>query len=216
MEIPADTRRKIFDDLLYYPSRATPYWIQVMGIPGAGKTELVHLLQEELSFRKPYALAAFDVFMEQIPEYRAMPDRQEAFKVFEEPARDFGFEVLNRLIAQKTDVVFEHGLTYLPARDLLVRVKKAGYQLICVRVVVEASIAKQRAKKRGEETGRFVPESLIDERLLVSDDRWNFVKEFADYTVAVENNGEVSVYDAFKNTVQLVTDYVRTLDDAKV
>ena len=186
-----------------------------MGIPGAGKTELVHLLQEELSFRKPYALAAFDVFMEQIPEYKTMPDRQAAFKVFEEPARNFGFEVLNRLIAQKTDVVFEHGLTYLPARDLLVSVKKAGYQLICARVVVEASIAKQRAKKRGEETGRFVPESLIDERLLVSDDRWNFVKGFADYTVVVENNGEVSAYNAFKNTVSLVANFVRKLDTKK-
>jgi predicted ABC-type ATPase len=215
MEVPADTRRKIFDYLLNYPSRVMPYWIQVMGIPGAGKTELVQLLKEELAFRKPYTLAAFDVFMEQIPEYRAMPDRQKAFKVFEEPARDFGFEVLTRLIAQKTDVVFEHGLTYLPARDLLVSVKKAGYQLICVRIVVDAAIAKERVKRRDEETGRHVPESLIDERLLVSEDRWSFVKEFADYTVVVKNNGEVSVYNAFKDTVTLVSEYVRKLADDK-
>lgn len=187
-----------------------------MGIPGAGKSELVHLLQEELVFRKPYALAAFDVFMELIPEYRAMQDRDEAFKLFEVPARDFGFEVLHKLIEQKTDVVFEHGLTYLPARDLLFEVKRAGYRLICIRVEVEVQVAKDRVRKRGEKTGRHVPESLIDERFLVSDDRWKTVGEIADYTVAVKNNGEVGAYDAFKNTVQKVADYVRTLDDAKV
>jgi predicted ABC-type ATPase len=209
--VPEEMCRKIFGELLHYSSRKHPYWIQVMGIPGAGKTELIRILQEELAFRKPHTLAATDEYMEALPGFHEMKDRDEAFRTFDPVASALGLEVHKRLIAQKSDVLFERSLAHPAYRDVMYMVKKSGYTLVVVLVRVSTQVAKQRTLKRAQETNRHIPESVIDERVLLVEERWMEMKKIADYTVEVENNGEVSAYNALKNTAMMVTDFIRTL-----
>lgn len=207
--VPPDMRRTIFDDLVRYPSRDQPYWIQVMGIPGAGKSTLVGMLAEKLSFRKPYTLAATDVFLEQLPAYRALPDRDEAFRLYDPVVTALGYEVFTQLIAQKSDVLFERSLADILYRDLMYIVKKSGYRLVTVLIRVDVAVAKARTEARALETNRHVPEAVIDERAILIEERWKDMLGIADYTVEVKNNGEVSAPDALRGTVEMVTEYIR-------
>lgn len=209
--VPPDLRRTILDDLVRYPSRKEPYWIQVMGIPGAGKTEFVHMLADALDFRKPHVLAATDEYLVEIPAYQAMADRDAAFAEFDPVASALGLEVHKRLIAQKSDVLFERSLAHPAYLEVMYHVKKAGYRLIAVYVRTTLDAAKSRVRVREAETGRHVPESLIDERAVLVEDRWKEMKKLADYMLEVENNGEVGVHDALRSTVSLVRDYVRAM-----
>lgn len=184
--VPEEMRRRIFDELVQLPSRRTPYWVQVMGIPGAGKSELTHFLAEELSFRKPHVFSDGHIQ----PEADSTAIRLEVHK---------------KLIAQKSDILFEDSLLEDTYCTVLYFAKKAGYTLIVLHVTTLPEVANARTGHADAVT-----------RIPLVQEHWLEMKRIADYTVEVANNGEVSAYDAFKGTVGLVADYVRGLDASKV
>jgi predicted ABC-type ATPase len=210
-EIPDLVRQKVFAELAEYPTRTEPYWIQIMGIPAAGKSELVRLLAEALAFRKPHALAATDEYLAQIPAFKTMMDREQAFRQYDPVATAFGLEVHHRLIKQKSDVVFERSLASTNYRDLMYDIKRAGYIMIMIKVDVDFNIALQRARAREVVTGRHVPESVIAERVSIVQDRWVEMKKLANVMIELQNNGDRTIDDVFAGVVKQITDFVRAL-----
>lgn len=210
-DFPQDIAESLLKELDRYEGHKQPYWIQVMGIPGSGKTTLVRMLQDKLNKRIPYTLAAFDEHMELIPEYHTETDRAAAFARFEAPARAIGFEIFRELIKRKVNVLFEHSTTFPAVRDLMYFVKQAGYALILVQVGVDIDIAKMRVKDREHLTKRHVPESLIEERAAIAADRWEELSTISDARFSVVNNGLEVAEKAFEETVADVYSFVDTL-----
>lgn len=210
-DFPQNIAEKLLKEIDKYEGHKHPYWIQIMGIPGSGKTTLVRMLQQELNNRIPYTLAAFDEYMELIPEYMTEQDRAMAFAKFEEPARAVGFEIFKELIRRKVHVLFEHSTSFIGVRDLMYFVKQSGYKLILIRVEVDQCVAKARVKAREEITKRHVPESLIDERFVIIQTRWEELTKIADLNLSVVNNGDVDSREVFRKTIDKVKDSVHLL-----
>lgn len=210
-DIPEEIRRSVLADLLRYPSRRQPYWIQIMGIPGAGKSELVAMLAKSLDFRAPHAMAGTDEYLVRIPAFHATSDREAAFRAFDPIATAFGLEVHRHLIAQKSDVVFERSLAGIDYRDFMYEVKRAGYKMVMIRVDVDFDVAKARAEARESAGGRHVPLSVMRERVALVQDRWEEMKALADSMLELKNNGEKGVAETFFEAVKFVRDFVQGL-----
>ena len=211
-KIPHELLAKALTEAANYPHQNKPYWIQVIGIPGSGKTTFVEMLSKRLEFRRPYTLASNDTFMDQIPEYQAMADRALAFQTFEGPARALVFELFKKLIAQKNDVLYEHSTSYPPVRDLMYYIKQSGFTFVLVRITVPLDVAKRRAHQREAETNRHIPESVIDERAALGDSRWEELSQIADYKISVENDGSLPPNETFSETITKITDFVKSLE----
>lgn len=209
--MPQDLLAKALHDAAPFPSRSKPYWVQVMGIPGAGKTLFVEQLAKALQLRAPYALAANDVFLVQIPEYLQMQDRALAFETWDSVARAIAFTVLEDLIARKADVIYEHSTVYPAVRDLMYFVKECGYELILVRIDVPLDIAKQRAIIREKETVRHVPEYVIEERVGIVEERWSELTKIADFSTRFANEGAQTPQDTFRTPVEHIIERIKSL-----
>lgn len=194
-----------------YPPRDKPYWIQVMGIPGSGKTTFTHQLIPSLASRTPYLIDSFDSFMVQFNGYTQAPDLKTAFTQYEGPARALGFAVIQKLIEKRCDIVFEHSMSYPPARDLLYFAKEQGYQIVLVRILVPVEEAKARVKVQESVIGRHVPESLIDERAVLSDQRWEELSKIVDFKIECLNDGSLPTESVFVDTIKNVTTFVGSL-----
>ena len=142
-----------------------PNFIQVSGIPGAGKS----------TFCKRYypnaTLVQFDTIMAKIPQYQKDCERLgliQSFSKWEMPARVIGYEVIHRLIEKKASFVLEHsGMN--PAHIKLIEVlKKQAYHTQMQFLYCELDEACQRAKKREKIILRHTPEELIKERFNAS------------------------------------------------
>lgn len=210
-DFPIEVAEQILSHARKYTGSARPYWIQVMGVPGSGKTTLVSDLHKNLNKRRPYTLAGFDEYMERIPEYHGEENRARAFTKFEAPARAVGFEVFRDLIDRKVDVLFEHSTTFPAVRDLMYFIKESGYVLILIRVVADIDVVKERVKARESVTSRHVPESLIEERVDIADNRWEELATIADMKTAVVNNGDHSAEETFRSAIVEVSNFIDSL-----
>lgn len=210
-DFPDEISVRLLNELHKYKSNAKPYWIQIMGIPGSGKTRLVQMLRKSLNKHSLYTLAAFDEYMELIPEYRNEQDRAQAFRKYEAPARAMGFEIFKDLIKRKVNVLFEHSTTFPAVRDLMYFIKQSGYTFILIRVVTDTHIAKRRVKNREKRTKRHVPESVIDERVLITADRWAELSKISDAQFSIINNGDYKPAETFGKTVDDVVNLVNSI-----
>lgn len=161
----------VFDSIIEQElSRAqpatTPFFHQISGIPGSGKSTFCeHFLHKNPSF----SYISFDKIMESIPSYSQdiiKKGSAEAFKNWEIPARIIGYEILKRLIEKKANILLEHSGVNEPHLHLCKNIKQLSYTTTICFLMCDKKIALKRTKERECLTHRHTPESLIEQRAL--------------------------------------------------
>lgn len=141
------------------PAQKNPKLIQISGIPGAGKTTYCQKNKGENS-----VFISFDKIMESLPDYQKDVKEKgsfEAFKTWEIPARVLGYELLNRALTKKCDILLEHSGVNKAHVDLFKLLSSQGYetQVLFIECPVEKALI--RVKNREKETHRYTPKELI-------------------------------------------------------
>lgn len=164
----AAIRQPEYDRLLdLYMSKAKaskhPLFVQVSGIPGAGKSTF----SSHNGWNKDKLFISFDAIMNSIPAYQLDSYRlglAESFKKWELPARIIGYELLRRAIKARSDIYLEHSGVNSAHIQLVESLKKQGYQTEVYFIVCGLAEAQSRAQKREKIIHRHTPPELIAER----------------------------------------------------
>lgn len=202
--IPSDyvsIRCREYERLLsLYMSRAVPSahprFVQVGGIPGAGKSTFCagRRWNDRL-------FISFDAIMENIPAYQTdiyRLGRAGSFKKWEIPARIVGYELLRRAVEARADIYFEHSGVNRPHIQLVENLKKCGYRTEMHFILCSLAIAEARAKAREQMTKRHTPPAIIAER-------YNLVDTYLQtYAAKVDS---LYVYDSTENSFSLSRNY---------
>lgn len=167
-----------------------PYFVHMLGVPGAGKTTVARALIDRLTSRPP-SFVGFDALMEEMPEYRSAEDREAAFAQFELPARAAGYRLIERLIAKKADILFDHGGSRADHVELLRFAREtADYRLAVLHVELDSGVARERVRRRFEAGGRHTPPHYIDERERAIRELLPSYRDVADHYTRFENDAE--------------------------
>jgi predicted ABC-type ATPase len=145
------------------PAQKHPFFINITGVPGAGKSTFLPALTQVLADRAPQIIA-FDRMMNLIPEYHAEPDREAAFRNFEVPAREGGYALIRALIEKRANAIFEHSSALVAHTHLLSFAREQGYYTCIVQLRAPLDAAKHRVDERQQRVGRHTPHSFVDER----------------------------------------------------
>lgn len=131
-----------------------------MGGPASGKSSAINQLIKQGDFVK----ADPDEIKEQIPQYALAVDKcakNAAFMAHEESAT-VADRIARRAVKERKNLIIDGTGKNLPHYLRTIRaLRRAGYHVTVIGADVPVSVALKRAKKRGEETGRFVPSSVI-------------------------------------------------------
>lgn len=169
-DIKSEMTEEVIDKFLSAaPSVDHPFLIHMLGIPGAGKSTYYAAHKEELP---PHVFVGFDTVMEALPSYQEDLKKSgsvEAFKKWELPARVIGYELLERAIAAKKNIFFDHGGSPQAHAELLSNIKTLGYKTRMIYVTCDVNVALERAVEREKITHRHTPpQMIIDRAKLVS------------------------------------------------
>lgn len=140
----------------------SPLLRQVSGIPGSGKSTYcaAHLPPN-------FLFVSFDKIMMSLTSYQkdvAASGLVAAYKNNEMPARVIGYELLNRALKSRLNIMFEHSGTNQAHLELFKNIRSFGYQTEVDFIVCDTEVAIKRANERAEKIQRYVPECLIRER----------------------------------------------------
>lgn len=169
-------------------SSKSPTLLQVSGIPGAGKSTYcaTNLLPN-------YLYLSFDKIMTSLKGYQQellLNGNEIAFKKYEMIARVIGYELLDRALGKKLNIMFEHSGTNSAHLELFKNIKDKGYKTAVNFIVCDTNLAIKRAKERAVKLNRHVPESLIKER----------AQHFSEYIDAYKKlTPSINVYDGANN-----------------
>lgn len=177
-------------------SSSNPKFIQVGGIPGAGKTTFCRNRHWNNKL-----FISFDAIMEMISDYRQDLYRlgiSESFKKWEIPARIIGYEVLRQAVLKKVNIFLEHSGVNTPHVQLIGSLKKLGYNTEMYFILCSKEVALKRAEHREKITKRYTPPQIIDER-------FSLVEKFLPaYSSLVDN---LYIYDSTDNKFVLKHNY---------
>ena len=176
----------------------TPRFVQIGGIPGAGKTTFCKNARwDEQLF------ISFDKIMEALPGYQVDIYRLgtvEAFNRWEMPARIIGYEVLRRAVEKKANIYLEHSGVNMPHTILMQNLKKKGYATEMYFILCNLDIACHRAELREKITNRHTSKEMIVKRN-------ELVKTYLNqYKTLVDN---LYIYDTSNNKFTLQSNYRR-------
>lgn len=160
---------------------SAPLFVQVSGIPGAGKSTFCKERQSDVS-----VFISFDAIMEMIPGYQQDLYRlgsAESFKKWEIPARVIGYEVLRRAVERKLNICLEHSGVNPAHVQLVKNLKKMGFATEIDFILCSKEKAYARAQEREKTTHRHTPKQLIDQRSALTDEYLNQYKKTADKVI---------------------------------
>lgn len=195
-EVKNSTFEQILDTALSsVPTQPHPEFVQVSGVPGAGKS----------TFCRRYAQAnkvmiSFDAIMEQLPEYQRDIYRygsKTAFQNWELPSRVAGYELLRRAVSRKQNICLEHSGVNDAHLELVQSLKNYGFSTEVAFILCPLNVALTRAQQREAQTHRHTPESLIRERFAAVQSYLPRYQQIADKTV---------VYNSDNNYLMLAQD----------
>lgn len=184
----AETESIINNSLKGLKTALQPELLQISGIPGSGKSTFCK------KHAKPgYLFLSFDKIMTKLKGYQETLNtkgQEEAFRLYEMPARVIGYELLNRAIKSHINIMFEHSGTNNAHLEMFKNITKQGYKTSVNFIVCDENTAINRAKERAKRIHRYVPESLIKER----------ATKFQHYIMEYQKNSQaVSFYDGANN-----------------
>jgi predicted ABC-type ATPase len=144
------------------PKSSDPTYHMLGGGPAAGKTSME---QKVIGDYKNKAVGVnSDNVKEQFPEYKAsMPSRKEAAAYAHEESSYVAKRMQQAAFERGQDIVLD-GTGDSSAAGLQGKIDKAranGYKVKGYYATVPTQVAVDRAKARGEKTGRIVPETVI-------------------------------------------------------
>ena len=163
-----------------------PTFIQVGGVPGAGKTTFCQRIANNL-------FLSFDAVMESIPEYQQdlyLIGNVKSFHKWEMPARVIGYEILARAINARYNIVLEHSGVNQAHMQLFKNLKILGYNTSMYFITCRLDLAINRTKEREKITHRFTPQAMIEQR-------YNLVNQYIKQYQSIADN--TYVYDSSKN-----------------
>jgi HK97 family phage portal protein len=158
-------REIVADATASVPRSSEPTLYMMGGGPAAGKSSIIKT--GDVKHPDRHVLGNPDVFKEDIPEYRdglAAGDHRAARMAHEESSY-LNKQVMRAAANNRQDVVWDGtGDNSLSKLESQVRVfREAGFKVQADYVTCDTDTAVQRAKARGEKTGRHVPEEPIRE-----------------------------------------------------
>ena len=181
-------------------SQTAPHFVQIGGIPGAGKTTFC-----KNSHWDERLFISFDKIMESLPAYRQDIYRLGAVRAFnrwEMPARIIGYEALRRAVEKKADIWLEHSGVNNPHVELIKNLKKKGYTTEMYFILCNLDIACRRAELREKITRRHTSREVIVKRN-------ELVKTYLEqYKTLVDN---LYIYDTSDNKFTLQSNYQKGL-----
>jgi probable phosphoglycerate mutase len=162
--IPVPLRQAVLGIVETAAPCSSPLLIHLLGPPGFGKSTVAALLAEMLGALHP-VVVAFDRLMESVPEYRDSPDREQAFREWELPARDAGYTLIGLLIDRQVTIILDHSGAVPAHVELLAYARQSrSYHVAVVRVQTPLDIAARRIAARHAAGGRFVPPQYLADR----------------------------------------------------
>ncbi|MEM5517831.1 zeta toxin family protein [Henriciella sp. AS95] len=183
-------------------SRAAPFFVHMLGVPGAGKSVIARMLYGTITSWLPEApsYVGFDRLMAEIPAYQDTPDIVEAFAKYELPARAAGYALLKELISKRASIFLDHGGSAAEHPEILRLAKRQfGYRIYVVSVEVDNDICQSRIEARAKAEGRHTPPDYISERALQIEEMVPEYTDISDQFFAFKNNTQ-------SDLVKIVTD----------
>ncbi len=179
-------------------SSQNPHFVQVGGIPGAGKSTFcrTHCKTDEL-------FISFDGIMESLPQYRTdiyTLGKAESFTKWEIPARVIGYELLRRAVEKKCNICLEHSGVNIPHVQLMNNIRKYGYHTEMSFILCNVEKAHTRAIQREAVTNRHTPYELIEKRA-------SLVKKFLPEYIKITD--KLSIYDTSSDKDVLLKNYTK-------
>lgn len=144
------------------PEGQQPEAIVTMGGPASGKSTLVRKINESSNFSG--VVVDPDFIKEQLPEYKAgiAGGWKNAAKMVHAESSTIAEEVRKEALAKRANIVLD--TTGANEKKFLKRIqelKAAGYKIRLVMSFLDKDTALMRARKRAEETGRYVPDEIV-------------------------------------------------------
>lgn len=126
---------------------ASPYLINICGLPASGKT---HLCRAFKAADAGMLYISFDAIMEDLPTYLSehMHDRKKSFERWELPARFVGYQLLKQAVKHKLPVLFEHSNATPHHIELYEKIKQAGYTVDIRYINADPELVLPRLEKR--------------------------------------------------------------------
>lgn len=191
-----------------------PFLLHMLGIPGAGKTSFLDVFQSLWVGDDEPFLLGFDQVMQSLPQYQEHSNKVEAFSHFEVPARELGYTVLEYLVQQKCNILFDNGGSAATHLDILRRAQAVGYRIILVSLVTDIAAAQRRVDTRAVSEGRHTPMNYLDERALKLADLEADYKKLTPYFYQIDNKGQD--FPAFqKKCVEVAVGVLHDLGEGK-
>ena len=166
-----DEAKKEFDYIInseisnYSPS-GKPVLTIISGIPYSGKSTFIkdNTVEPELSI-----IISFDTIMKKLSYYNKLIsiDKKIAFSKCELPARIIGYELLQKSIEKKINIIFEHSSTPPEHLELYSEISdRHAYHVKLIYLKCSVETAKKRAEKNNfkRDQGRYTPLEYIDSR----------------------------------------------------
>lgn len=172
-----------------------PVAILIGGGTASGKTTMRKtIVKNELNVKKIIATTVdIDEIKEYIPEYAEYKKSNpaEAARLVHRESVDIGELLLNRLIKKRKNFVCESTMSRVRKYKRLVqKLKKHRYEIHVYLVFVPLPVAKERAKRRAQLTGRKVPHNVIENTHKLAPRTLKAIKDDVDrYKVYDNQNG---------------------------
>lgn len=151
-----------------YPKKGNkPVAILIGGGTASGKTTMRKtIVEKELKAKNISATTVdLDEIKEYIPEYAEYKktNPNEAARFVHKESYDIGELLLKRLIKKRKNFIYESTMSRTRKyKSLVNKLKKHNYEIHAYVAYVPLSVAKERAEKRAQTTGRKVPYKVIE------------------------------------------------------
>lgn len=171
-------------------SVSKPEFLQIAGIPGAGKSTFINDLN-----MPNYMIIGFDRVMAEMKSYKSDVEKfdlKTAFGNNELPARIIGYELIVRAVNEKLNIIFEHSGTLKNHFDMIKNLNVLGYKTTMKFIECPLNVALQRVKDREVELQRYTPPKLVK-------DRYNMMPELLENYNEIFNKINVIKYGEHGN-----------------
>jgi predicted kinase len=182
---------------------ASPKLIHLCGIPASGKSTYA---QQFLLDNTNFALVQFDSIMANLVGYKrdcATSGLVNAFQVWELPARAIGYHLLQALLENKRNVLFDHTASFRNHLDLIDKVKEWGNVVEMHYLDCPPAVALERVRAREAAIQRHTPEHYIWDRCQLLEELIPLYRLKVDVFLTVSGwNSRVKVEDRAQNVSQ--------------
>jgi predicted ABC-type ATPase len=195
------------DILARSTTHAKPWFLNIAGVPGSGKSTMLGLLKNhpDIAAFNP-AIVVLDRMMENEPAYlKALQERgsEAAYAEREMIVRATGFDLMRQLTEKRACFIFEYSGADDTFHGFLDTLKnKHGYKTARIELVADAETCTARVMERTQKTGHHVPLDFIARRIAILNEKRAAYQVIVSHYAMVDNSADVPL-----NT-NWVTDFI--------